>query len=99
MKSLQNAGFRLLWFPLVAGVLARCFGVAQVAPDASASPSDSAVAVIRSVKIVAGKEGPAVEIYATRPLAASAQKLDRPPRLVIDLYNTSFSLTRQRFAV
>ncbi len=99
MKSSQSTGAQLFLLLLLAGALIPHGVAAQVNPDASAVPPDQAIAIIRGIRVVAAKDGPAVEISASRPLAASAQKLDRPPRLVIDLFNTSYSLTRKRFAV
>jgi hypothetical protein len=48
------------------------------------------------VRVVPDKNGPAVEIISTRPLVPEVQKLDGPPRLVIDLPNTTNSLPQKR---
>jgi AMIN domain len=48
------------------------------------------------VRVVPDKNGPSVEIISTRPLVPQVQKLDGPPRLVIDLPNTSNSLRQKR---
>jgi AMIN domain len=48
------------------------------------------------VRVVPDKNGPAVEIISTRPLVPEVQKLDGPPRLVIDLPNTSNSLQKKQ---
>src|SRR5262249_52531256 len=61
--------------------------------------SPGAVAVIRSVKVIHGKQGLGVEIISDHPIAAMAQKLDTPPRLVVDLPNSNFTLPRKRWAV
>jgi hypothetical protein len=47
------------------------------------------------VRVVPDKNGPSVEIISTRPLVPQVQKLDGPPRLVIDLPNTSNSLRQK----
>jgi hypothetical protein len=48
------------------------------------------------VRVVPDRNGPSVEIISTRPLVPQVQKLDGPPRLVIDLPNTSNSLQQKR---
>ncbi|HTF44188.1 MAG TPA: AMIN domain-containing protein [Terriglobales bacterium] len=48
------------------------------------------------VRVVPDKNGPSVEIISTRPLVPEVQKLDGPPRLVIDLPNTSNLLPQKR---
>jgi hypothetical protein len=96
MKSLPRIGSQLLVLSLVYAVLFASPGVAQSGPE---SPSASAVAVIRSVKVIHSKEGFGVEIISDRPIAAMAQKLEMPPRLVVDLPNSNFTLPRKRWAV
>jgi AMIN domain len=58
-----------------------------------AQPPAASVLVVR---VVPDKNGPAVEIISTRPLVPEVQKLDSPPRLVIDLPNTSSSLQQRQ---
>jgi hypothetical protein len=96
MTSLPRIGTPLLGLWLFSAVLIASPGAAQSDP---ASPSPGAVAVIRSVKVIHSKEGFGIEIISDHPIAAMAQKLDMPPRLVVDLPNSNFSLPRKRWAV
>jgi hypothetical protein len=70
---------------------------AQTNVGPSASPS--AIAVVKSFRIVQEKDGPAVEILSTRPLVPSIHALDNPPRLVIDLPNARLDATPKRISV
>jgi AMIN domain len=67
--------------------------------DASAqSPADLQKPVaIRTIKLWPGPEGPVLEIISSAPLYPKIDKLDSPPRLVIDLARATFSLRRKRF--
>src|SRR6266550_2623266 len=96
MKSLPRIGTQLRVLSLVSAVLIATPGAAQ---SDLATPSPGAVAVIRSVKVIHSKEGFGIEIISDHPIAAMAQKLDMPPRLVVDLPNSNFSLPRKRWAV
>jgi AMIN domain len=49
------------------------------------TPADGPIAVVRSVRALPDRDGPALEIIASRPLTPAISKLDNPPRLVIDL--------------
>jgi hypothetical protein len=53
---------------------------------------------IRTIKLWPGPEGPVLEIVSSAPLYPKIEKLNSPPRLVIDLPRASFSLARKRFA-
>jgi hypothetical protein len=53
-------------------------------------------AIVLVVRVVPDKNGPAVEIISTRPLLPELQKLEGPPRLVIDLPNTNNSLQQKQ---
>jgi AMIN domain len=55
-------------------------------------------AVIRTIKLWPGPEGPVLEIISSASLYPKIDKLDSPPRLVIDLPHATFSLGRKRFA-
>src|SRR5437667_12502420 len=96
MASLPRIGSQLRVLSLASAVLIAAPGGAQSDPP---PPSPGAVAVIRSVKVIHSKEGFGIEIISDHPIAAMAQKLDMPPRLVVDLPNSNFSLPRKRWAV
>jgi AMIN domain len=96
MTSLPRIGTQLLGLWLISAVLIASPGAAQ---SDLPSPSPGTVAVIRSVKVIHSKEGFGIEIISDHPIAAMAQKLELPPRLVVDLPNSNFSLPRKRWAV
>ena len=96
MKSLPRIGAQLRVLSLVSAVLIAHVGAAQ---SDLAPPSPGALAVIRSVKVIHSKEGFGIEIISDHPIAAMAQKLDTPPRVVVDLPNSNFTLPRKRWAV
>ena len=96
MASLPRIGSQLRVLSLASALLIAHPGVAQ---SDLAPPSPGAVAVIRSVKVIHSKEGFGIEIISDHPIAAMAQKLELPPRLVVDLPNSNFSLPRKRWAV
>jgi len=55
-----------------------------------------AVAVaVRAVRVLPAIEGPALEIVSTRPLTPAIQKIEDPPRLVIDLPGASLDLAQK----
>jgi AMIN domain len=79
----QFAGFTLLAAILMAGNL-----WPQAAKPSSFPPLDQAQtppALVRSVRMVPGPDGPAVEIITTRPMTPEVTLLESPRRLVIDL--------------
>src|SRR5712692_7125496 len=98
MKFLLRTGSQLVALLLLAGILVPGSGQAQSNPQAPA-PADQhqgPAAIIRGVKVVPDKDGPTVEIISSRPIVPTIQKLDGPPRLVIDLPNANVSLRRKR---
>lgn len=84
MKSLPRVWSQLFALLLLAGLLVAS-GAAQSMPQLLAT-TDAPVAV-RSVRVLPGPTGPAVEILSSRPLVPAITTLDNPPRLVIDLPN------------
>src|SRR5947199_10685055 len=96
MKSLPRIGTQLRVLSLVSAVLIATPGAAQ---SDLPSPSPGAVAVIRSIKVIHGKEGFGVEIISDHPIAAMSQKLELPPRLVVDLPNSTFSLQHKLWSL
>ena len=59
----------------------------------------SKVAVIKSFRMVQEKDGPAVEILATRPLVPAIQLINDPLRLVIDLPNARLDTPNKRISI
>ena len=57
------------------------------------------IAAIKSFRIVQEKDGPAVEILSTRPLAPAIQLIPDPDRLVIDLPNARLDTQQKRISV
>jgi AMIN domain-containing protein len=85
---------RSQFFPLM--LLSAALLVAQGSAQ-SAAAAQKPVA-IRTIKLWPGPEGPVLEIVSSAPLYPKIEKLDSPPRLVIDLPRATFSLARRRFA-
>jgi hypothetical protein len=86
MKSLPRLRSQLVALSLFTGLLIN-LGMAQSAPKLLATTD--APAIVRSVRVFAGPAGPIVEILSNRPLVPDINKLDHPPRLVIDLPNAN----------
>jgi hypothetical protein len=98
MKSLPRVRSQLFAVSLVAALMVKC-GAAQPAPQLLAS-TDAPI-VVRSVRVVPGPTGPALEILSNLPLVPAISQLDNPPRLVVDLPNADlpnalFSGTKNR---
>jgi hypothetical protein len=65
----------------------------------SAAVPANKIAAIQSFRIVQEKDGPAVEILSSKPLAPSIQAISDPPRLVIDLPNARLDTQQKRISV
>lgn len=71
---------------------------AQSTPPASSPiPADDATALIRSVRVLPGQNGAAIEIIATHPLTPTIATVEDPLRLVVDLPQSSVQ-TRMRIS-
>jgi len=88
MKSLPRVRSPFVALSLLIGLLIAS-GRAQSTPKLLAT-TDAPV-VVRSVRVLPGFAGPAVEILSSRPLVPVISKLDNPPRLVIDLPNADLT--------
>jgi hypothetical protein len=64
-------------------------GVPQSATKLAPKPARSAVAAVKSFRLVQEKDGQAVEILSTKPLVPSIQAISDPARIVIDLPNAT----------
>ena len=53
-------------------------------------------AEVQSVRVLAGNNGPVIEILATRPLTPRLQTVEGPLRLVVDLPNSTLAATRKK---
>jgi len=83
MKSQPRLRSLLVALSLLTGVIAA--STAQSTPKLLATTETPVV--VRSVRVVPGSAGTAVEILSSRPLVPVISRLDNPPRLVIDLPN------------
>lgn len=90
--------YELVWIILLP-LMIPANGFAQTLPGAANSSGKADAAVISSLKIVQDAAGPAVEIVASRPLKASVQSLDSPPRIVIDLPNAISGIKSRQIPV
>lgn len=80
---------------LLAGVIPRPI---VAAPTNEPAPKNSTYVVIRSVRVIPGYEGCALEIISDHPIVPSIGKLENPSRIVIDLPNARFSSNQRRIA-
>jgi hypothetical protein len=96
MNSLPRIGIELVGL-LLAGLLA-IPSRAQSSPQllASTEPHQNPVAIVRTVQVLAGPDGPAVEILSNHPLVPSISRLENPPRLAIDLPNARLASNRKK---
>jgi AMIN domain-containing protein len=94
---LSRLGPQLVLLVSVVETLISAFAPAQSTPRATGSqPSRSLVTIVRSVKVIPGKDGPVLEILSDRPISPIITKLDGPLRLAIDLPKASISAHRKR---
>jgi hypothetical protein len=92
---------RCLILPVLLAIpLAECSKAQSNRGSSGVPENDSQLppALVRSVRMVPGRDGPAVEIITTRPLTPSIMRLDDPPRVVIDLEDAYVSSTQQKIA-
>ena len=80
-----------LYFLVPAILAAWVSGRAQSPPVAKQPPTT----VVRAVRILPATGGPALEITSTRPLTPAIQKIEDPPRLVIDLPGANLALEQK----
>jgi hypothetical protein len=92
VKLSLGSRFQSFFLVLLCAALLLAHGFSQ-STAASQKP-----AAIRTIKLWPGPEGPVLEIISSAPLYPKIDKLDSPPRLVIDLPHATFSLARKRFA-
>jgi hypothetical protein len=69
--------------------------VAVFAPLQTTARSSRPTAEVQSIHVIPGKNGPVIEILATRPLTPRLQTVEGPLRLVIDLPNSTLRATRK----
>jgi AMIN domain len=94
---LPRIGCHLARLCLLAATLGAGAGLAQTPDDPPVHKGPAAI--LRSVKMVADADGPALEIISSQTPDSSIEFLDSPPRLVIDLPNTKVLLPRKRLEV
>jgi AMIN domain len=101
VKSLPRLGIRF-----VTGALLICalLGASHAQADAHApsaiNPKPAQPpAMITAVGISHDKNGPAVEIVASRPVVPAIQQLEGPPRLVVDLPQSRLAMRQKRISV
>ena len=86
----KSAGFALAFILASSSTLQ-----AQVVQS---KPAPAAPVNIQSLKVQAGAGGTNVEILSDRSIKPAIQQLEKPPRLVIDFTNATYTAQRKRFA-
>ena len=100
MNRLQAKRPQLVFLLLAALIF--CVSVLAQSSSPAFRPIEEAQAppaLVRSVEMVTDKDGPGLEIIATRPITPIITQLDSPPRLVIDLAKSYVPVPRQRVMV
>ena len=64
----------------------------------SSAPDRAAAAILR-VRVLQDKDSPGIEITSSQPISPVINKLDGPPRIVIDLPDTRMSVASKQFPV
>ncbi|HXY52483.1 MAG TPA: AMIN domain-containing protein [Terriglobales bacterium] len=75
------------------------FGPWESGPITGISNASGRPATLRSVTVVTDQDGPAVQILTTHPVIPSIRALDGPPRLIIDLPNSSIGTLERRTSI
>ena len=74
--------------------------ISSVAPQRLLSQTAaSPYATIKSIRMIAAKDGPAVEIISTKPLIPAIQTIENPWRLVIDLPRARLDVRQKRIPI
>jgi hypothetical protein len=82
---LRRIAFHFLVVSLFSLSLSLVASAQSTQPPTKPANSRRPVAIVRAVHVLPEKDGPAVEILSNHPLVPSINKIDNPPRLVIDL--------------
>jgi len=95
---LSRSRSQFVAFFFLLALLTAAFAVPQSSQPSSFPAieiSREPIALVRSVQMVPGPEGPAVEVITTRPMVPTINLLDGPPRLVIDLPKSEIPARRR----
>ena len=95
MKFLSFAGLgqRLLLVSLLT-----CPSVGVLAQGRNTSTVRAPAAVLR-VRVLQDKDAPGIEITSSQPIVPVVNKLDGPPRIVVDLADTVMSVASKQIPV
>ena len=93
---MPHPGPRVMALVLLAGLGVSSVALGQSKPGTPNSTHPDRPAVVGAVRMVADKDGPAVEILASRPVVPAISRLEQPPRLVIDLPNAKLTGVKKR---